>query len=550
MRVDPYTWDREEWCEQARRAGPGPKDMARGPAFAVSAQHPCSVRTGEAVLRAGGSAADAVVAMTVVDTVVQPGTSTLGGHLTMLVHDTSSGRTDTLNAGFDSVTGDGDPYDRIAERAGGRAVLVPGLIAGLDAAWQRYGRLPWGELWRPAAYFAREGFPLSQHYALVARSRRQVLTRHPEGRAIFGALVDNSVDSSGATQEAGWIFRQPQLADTLDRIGTDGAGYVYQGPWAQRLVEAVGRLDGRMTLSDLARYQARWHEPLVGTYLGKELRVCPPPHYGGAVVLLALAVAEALGLHERPPRWRSADSFYDEIQAMAGAIAARGQHDEVDDITQRIRRREFIGGPFEPPQGSHSLAAVDADGQLAVATHSVAGLPWGEAGIFVDGIAVNSARYLQPSATIPGDRVRETLATQLVLDNNRPVFAATAMGTGLHGCLMQNTVNVLAHGLDLHQAIDQDRWGFYDYDYQTGRATNAIQTEPFTPGLLDRVEEIGQPLARTDAAGRPYARRDKPQPGHTIAPTIGSWAAVAIDPGTEERLAVTEPRLMGTTTAG
>jgi gamma-glutamyltranspeptidase len=268
------------------------------------------------------------------------------------------------------------------------------------------------------------------------------------------------------------------------------------------------------------------------------------------VVLLALAVAEALSLHERPPRWKSADSLYDEIQAMAGAIAARGRDDMVGHITQRILRREFVGGPSKPPQGSHSLAAIDAQGQLVVATHSVAGLPWGDSGIFVDGIAVNSARLLQTPSDPPGERVHEALATQLVLDDGHPMFAATAMGSGLHGCLMQNTINVLAHGLDLRQAIDQDRWGFYDYDYQTFSATDAIQAEPFSPALLDHVIKIGQPLARADAAGRPYARRDQPQAGHAHAPTIGSWAAVGIDPETEERLAVTDPRLMGTTAAG
>ena len=291
--------------------------------------------------------------MSAVDTVVQPGTSTLAGRLTMPVHDTPSGRTETLNAGFNALIDDREPFDRIRERSGGRAVLVPGLIAGLDAAWRRHGSRPWSELGGPAAHFAREGFPLSAHYRLVARSRQEVLTRHPEGRAIFADLFDDAA--------AERIFRQPQLADTLDRIGADGADHIYQGPWAKRLVEAVGGIGGTMTLADLSGYQARWMEPMTGEYLGRQVRVCPPLKYGGSVVLLAQAAAEALGLHRRPPRWQSADSRYGEIQAMAGVIAARGRAGAADEIAARIRRGDFIGGPFEPPRGSHAVAAVGID---------------------------------------------------------------------------------------------------------------------------------------------------------------------------------------------
>jgi gamma-glutamyltranspeptidase/glutathione hydrolase len=139
----------------------------------ISAQHPCSVAAGNEILNDGGSAVDAAVAMSVVDTVVQPGTSTLGGHLTLLVHNTKTGVTETLNGGFVSVAGDPDPFDRVAERTSGRAVVVPGLIGGLETAWRRHGRLPWARLWEPGIRYARDGFEVNEKYKLVARSRHR-----------------------------------------------------------------------------------------------------------------------------------------------------------------------------------------------------------------------------------------------------------------------------------------------------------------------------------------------------------------------------------------
>jgi gamma-glutamyltranspeptidase/glutathione hydrolase len=474
----------------------------------ISAQHPHSLAAGREILDAGGSAVDAAVAMSVVDTVVQPGTSTLGGHLTLLVHNTTTGVTETLNGGFVSVADDHDPFDRVAERTSGRAVVVPGIIAGLEAAWRRYGKVPWARLWESGIRLARDGFAVSEKYRLVARSRNR---------------------------EVGDFLVQDDLAATLARVATDGAAYVYQGRWAENLVAAVRARGGRMTTADLAGYQAVWGEPEVGTYLGREIRVAPPPQYGGSVVLKALEVAEALDLHNRPPRWESPDSLYDEIQAMAGAITARHRGTSTDEIVDRITRRVPIGSPGEPPRGSHSVAARKDD-LMVVATHSVAALPWGDTGITVGGIALNSARYLQPAALTPGDRLPEGLAVQLVLGN--PTFAATAMGSGLHGCLLQNTVNVLGHGLSLPEAVTQDRWGYYTIDYTTLKVTNAVQVEPFTPELLDGVEALGQPLARADAQGRPYARRDKPRPGHVFPVTMGYWTAVD-DTG----VAVVDPRM-------
>ncbi|MFD1044423.1 hypothetical protein ACFQ1S_01855 [Kibdelosporangium lantanae] len=168
--------------------------------------------------------------------------------------------------------------------------------------------------------------------------------------------------------------------------------------------------------------------------------------------------------------------------------------------------------------------------------YSVAALPWGDTGITVGGIALNSGRYLQPAALTPGDRLPEGLAVQLVLDN--PTFAATAMGSGLHGCLLQNTINVLGHGLSLPDAVNQDRWGYYDIDYTTLKVTDAVQIEPFTPELLDGVEALGQPLARADTHGRPYTRRDKPRSGHAFPPAMGYWTAVD-----ETGVAVVDPRV-------
>ncbi len=545
--LDPRTWDRALLADLAASATFGPKEMARGVRHAVSTQHPLSACVGQQVLRAGGTAADALVAMVAADTVLVPGTSTLGGTMSVVYHDAASGRTHALNAGLNSVLDDDEPYDHLQHRETGRAVLVPGMIAGLEALWKRFGLLDWADLWLPALHFAREGFPLYDLYRGNRQRRRDVLLRFPEGRAIFAPEGEFPPPAS--------IFRQPQLARTLGRLAAEGAEYFYRGEWAAQLVAAVRGLGGRMRLDDMARYEVRWEEPTIGTYLNYEVRTCAAPHYGGPALLMALNIAEALDLHSRPLRDVSARSLYDEIQAGKCAMNAspfqmdprtapegvRGEfHRWLSKGFAREKARQIRAGGGPGPDhplvcGSHQVAAVDRAGNMVTATHTVEADSWGDTGLFIGGISLNSTAFqLMEARPRPGDRIMEPLSNYLVFLEGRPLLAAGGIGSGLLAANLQNMVNVLGHGLGLGTSIARPRWGYFAFDIATWSLGEAIQIEEFPSALLAEVEALGQPLDI----------RDRRELGHAKA-DVGFWTAVGYDSKTGQKVAVTDPRLMG-----
>jgi gamma-glutamyltranspeptidase/glutathione hydrolase len=518
--------------------------------------------------------------MVAVDVVVLPGTSSLGGTMGVLFHEARTGQTYSLNAGLNTVLDDTEPYDYLTHQQTGRAVLVPGTIAGLEALWKRFGALRWADLWLPAIHFARAGFPLYNAFMQTMERRSGVILRYPEGRAIFAA--DGSLPQSGS------VFCQPLLATTLERLASDGAVYAYQGKWAEQLVAAVQRLGGKMRMEDLARYEVMWQEPTIGSYLDTEVRTISAPHFGGPALLFELNLAEALALHERPRREQSAQTMFDEIQAWKIAIdadtlklnpkaASAEQQAAIQQslsktYAQLVAQRIRTSRPEAPEEplilGSHQVAAIDAMGNMMTATHSIESDAWGDTGLFVGGISLNSSAFLpnlvqatanpfrvsrqihterEPQNTErfydslylenhiePGQRVAEPLSCYIVLRNQQPCFIAGAVGSGVLGCNFQNTVNIVAHGLDLTSSIAANRWGYFDFDIATMRIGSAVQIEPFDDKLLDAVEVLGQPLARLNRreVGAPYA-------------DTGYWTAVGIDVTTNEKVSVTDPRLIG-----
>jgi len=169
--LDPASWEAATF-EHA--AGWHPLPLATG-AFGVSAQSPLTATAGIEVLRAGGSAADAVVAMVAVDCVVQPGTCSLAGSLGALVR-SADGQVEVLNAGMNRPLHHREDYDHLRDRATGHAVLVPGCVPGLEALWARYGSKDWPALWIPAIALARDGFRAGPLFSSNA-ARRAIILR-------------------------------------------------------------------------------------------------------------------------------------------------------------------------------------------------------------------------------------------------------------------------------------------------------------------------------------------------------------------------------------
>ena len=466
--------------------------------------------------------------------------------MSVVYHDGVTGQTHALNAGLNSVLDDAGPYDHLQHRETGRAVLVPGMIAGLEALWKRFGVLAWADLWQPAIYFAREGFPLYDLYWGNMQRRREVLLRFPEGRAIFAP--------EGELPLQGSVFRQPLLAETLTHLASEGAEYAYRGTWAEQLAAAVQGLGGRMRPRDLARYEVRWDAPTVGRYLEYEIRTSSAPHYGGPALLLALNIAEALDLHRRPPRGVSARSLYDEIQAGKCAMNAEALQIDPQAASHQVRgefsrllslefareeaRRIRTGRHSEPDHplvcGSHQVAAVDSAGNLVTATHTIESDSWGDTGLFVGGISLNSSAFqLMHARPRPGDRITEALSNYIVFQQGRPLLAAGGIGSGLLAANLQNTINVLGRGWDWNTSIASPRWGYFEFDIAAWRLGTAIQIEEFPTALLADVEALGSRWRvrtgmawdmrpQTPAFGPPWVTKEKPTRKSPL-PTRASW---------------------------
>ncbi|MFY9726093.1 MAG: gamma-glutamyltransferase, partial [Bryobacteraceae bacterium] len=245
------------------------------------------------VLKAGGNAVDAAVAVGFALAVTHPSAGNIGGGGFMLVR-MADGRTSfidfrerapaaaTRNMYLDSA---GKPTEDSI--IGYRASGVPGTVRGLEYAWKRFGGRPWAELVRPAVELAAKGFPLSYAQAESLQASAKGLGRFAESKRIF--LRD------GKYYQAGDVLAQPELARTLERIERLGATDFYEGETAHLLAKDIEEHGGLITEADLFGYTVIERQPLTGQYRGYEIVTSPPPSSGGIGILQMLGVLEGTG---------------------------------------------------------------------------------------------------------------------------------------------------------------------------------------------------------------------------------------------------------------
>ena len=277
-----------------------PKQAAVGSRFMIAAAHPLGVDAGYAILKRGGTALDAAVAIQLVLGLVEPQSSGLGGGAFILYYSAGDkhvraydGRETAPAAAQPErfLVMFGRPMGFQEAALSGRSIGVPGTLAVLDLAHQKHGRLAWAELAQPAIALAESGFALSPRlYGLLARDR--FLRRDAfAARYLF--------EPDGRPKPAGTILRNLEYADVLREIADHGAQAFYRGAIARDIAAAVQKHPvepGDLTLADLDRYRAKERDPVCGPF--RVYRVCgmPPPSSGGVAVL------QILGILERLPR--------------------------------------------------------------------------------------------------------------------------------------------------------------------------------------------------------------------------------------------------------
>jgi gamma-glutamyltranspeptidase/glutathione hydrolase len=302
-----------------------PINPVHAPHAMVVSRHELASRAGVEMMQAGGNAVDAAVATGFALAVAHPQAGNLGGGGFMLIR-TANGETHfidyrekapaaaTANMYLDAQ---GNVIED-ASVAGYKAIGVPGSVAGLAYAQKNFGKLPLHQVMATAIKLARDGFVLAWEDARDFRNDKY-LSRFPESRRVF--------QRNGNYYQPGEIFRQPELARTLERIAANPEDF-YHGAMARELTASIQKGGGLITADDLAHYEVREREPIRGTYRGYEIISAPPPSSGGIALLEILNILEGYDLAKMGNR--SAQSVHLTLEAFRRAF---------------FDRTEFLGDP-------------------------------------------------------------------------------------------------------------------------------------------------------------------------------------------------------------
>jgi gamma-glutamyltranspeptidase/glutathione hydrolase len=290
------------WAEAPPAAAPV---AAHPPGAAVASGHRLATEAGLQILREGGNAFDAAVAVSSTLSVVEPISSGLGGGGFFLLHDASTGKDVMLDArevAPESATADKyldakGALDRDRSVNGPWSAGIPGLPAALVELATKHGRLPLRQSLAPAIRIAREGFPVYRRMAEGYQSRRKVMERYPGTREVYLR--------NGKPIAEGDLFKQPELANTLQLLADKGFDGFYRGATAKKLLAGVKQAGGHWTAEELASYTVKQRTPIRFDYKGWTLTTAPPPSSGGIALASMLQILEGYDLKAMDPVHRT-----------------------------------------------------------------------------------------------------------------------------------------------------------------------------------------------------------------------------------------------------
>jgi gamma-glutamyltranspeptidase/glutathione hydrolase len=465
----------------------------------VSSQHPAASEVGRAILQAGGNAVDAAVATAFAIGVVEPYHSGIGGGSFILVRDAGSGEVVAIDAREKApAAADRDMYRRGGEvvaglsASGPLSVGVPGTVAGLSLALERYGTMTLAEVLAPSIEIADAGVPVDPFFHDVLSEKRELLLRFPATAAVY--LEDGVRPFPEGTR-----LVQKDLAETYRRIAREGADAFYRGAIADAIADHMAATGGLITREDLADYTPVIREPIHGTYRGLDVYSMPPPSSGGIHLVQILNMLEGTDLSGADPL----DTGYLRrlARAMSLAFADRarylGDADFVDVPVERLISKEYArerleetarGSGGEVPGadgavrqgagarggGTSHLSVVDAAGNAVSLTQTIN--LWFGSGVMVPGtgIVLNdemddfSAASGVPNefglvgseanAIAPGKRPLSSMCPTIILRDGRPFLVLGSRGgPRIITSVLQVAVNVIDLGMDLRRAIDAPR---------------------------------------------------------------------------------------------
>ena len=505
----------------------------------VSSAHPLATEAGLSVLRAGGNAFDAAVAVAATLNVVEPENSGLGGYGTILVYDAKSRKAWFLNssgripAGVDSDAFRAPTPNYLENRRGAKAVSTPGNLHAWAAMRERYGTRPWGELLASAIRIAEEGFPISRR---TAANLADAWAEVPEtARAAFGR--------DGKPLAAGETLVQKDLARTLRAVAEHGPDVFYKGEIGRAIDAEMKARGGFLALSDLTADRAEWWEPIHVAYRGHEVMTTPPPS-NAFPSLIRLGVlsrfdvaklghnsADYLHLYAEVTKrgfWcRLAYAGDPEIDPppLARLLSPKYWDEEARAVDLQHSR------PFTPPgavgaQGANTTHFVVADGRgnVVSATQTLGNvfgsriMPPGTGVWLNDSLAYCTFEPKgNPMDAHAGRRKLSGDCPTFVMKNGRPWIAlGTPGGHTIDQTVPQMVMNLLDFGMDIQQAIAAPRISFVEPDVLAvedripetvraelaarGHKIRAVKALGNAHGLMVEYDSTGRPVRFTGAA--------------------------------------------------
>ena len=495
----------------------------RGDHAMVVTSHPLASDVGVEILRRGGNAVDAAVAVAFALAVVHPVAGNIGGGGFMVVrmHDDTARTLDFREAAPSGATRGMyvDSAGNVLESSltGHRSVGVPGTVAGLFEAHRRFGHLPWNDLVAPAVRLARDGYALDGVRSRQITREAERLARFPASRAQFLA--------NGEAPSAGTVFVQPDLARTLQLIADSGPPVFYSGSVAELIVQEMARGGGLITRGDLARYRAKWRDPIAIAYRGYTIYTMPPPSGGGVTLAEILNVME--GYAPLPP-FGSAQLMHLQTEAMRRAYVDRnallGDPDFVEIPLSRLLSKAYAATlradidprratPSPPARGGRSgtetthYSIVDADGN-AVSCTTTLNNDFGSA------VTVAGAGFLlndemddfttapgrpnlfglvqgEANAIAPGKRMLSAMTPAIVLDPTGGLLLVLGSpgGSRIPTAVYQVISDVIDQEMPLPSAIAAPR-----LHHQAVPDTLHLEPDGFVPASIDSLAAMGHTI--------------------------------------------------------
>lgn len=491
---------------------------------------PIASEVGRDVLRRGGNAVDAAVAVAFALAVVHPEAGNVGGGGFMLIR-TPAGKVSALDyreAAPALATRDmyldatGEPTDRSV--TGQLASGVPGTVAGLAEAHGRFGRMAWRDLLAPAVELARAGFVIDSYRSASIAGDTTRLRAFPASAASFLP--------GGAPPVPGSTLAQADLAATLDLVRDSGAAGFYRGRVAELIVAEMRRGGGIISAADLAAYRAHWREPVRLSYRGHTVYSMAPVSSGGVTLALLLNIMEGW----RGLRFGSVDLMHREAEAMRRAFTDRnrwlGDPAFVTMPLPRLLSKEYAAGlraridtlratptpPFDPTiregESTTHFSVVDADG-MAVSSTTTLNNSYGSA------VTVTGAGFLlndemddfatapgkpnmyglvegEANAIVPGKRMLSAMTPSMVVDSsgNLLLVVGTPGGPTIITQVYHVISNVLDHGMTLPGAIEAPR-----LHHQALPDRISVERGGFPDSILAELRAMGHAVAERGPMG-------------------------------------------------